>query len=1231
MNNKKNKPKKQRHQYSQDDTDKSNYIFSDDEYPSSKFQLYHKKNKHVPIRKIHKRSEVESLIFDKDILEKVNDVMKKRINIKQSNKNGIDSDDNIVINSSSDESVRLNKTVIKTTSNSDKENIIETSANIHDHDLQLSNNDKKTKKINDSEDGEDENIPLSKIKDKNDTEKPISHEILTSNIHSNFDEAEINDFDDNNSQDEYASQDMVSQNDNNKIKKFRWCICESDTNPQDSVSCGICGNWYHKKCFITTQPYNSNLIDDVDEGDNVCCYCNEDLDMIKKYADGLRSRGININIDVLGMEKSKDTNKVNQTKIVEQSKKKKSLLSSSESDEEEYSKTPSPKNGTNHQHQPQQGSIIKIKPKFLNQYSIQTSQKSSQQETSKTSPTQKVSSSSLSKINTQQASTQAVSKDPYNNFFKEQNSTKATTSANSTSQEKSIRNSLTAAKKKPNQIKLVNFLPEKRSQIKTHTNPISSSSSSLSTNSTKIITPTHTASSLSTNTITTAQSAASTTSTANVSSKCSIDELRSSSKTKLTNALINKKDSDLNSNDLNITNEQIKELVDKIDEELNKAFPNNLAGKYKQKFITIITNVIDQKNHTFYRKILNGTIKPCELAKMESKNMASDDVIEQRKRQDKEEAISYQKFFEKAREEAPRYLLKTTSRGDVVEIESRDFADDSINSSHKDESKNSNKQAASAPSFLDSLLQLPSITATQIENTLKQNTQNELNSTSKMVIQPIASKVSITNKNNIEKKDPNHISSSKRTEPEVEVHSVSKTSKLNDESNQTFSKPPSRPNTPPCLLASPPPPPQQVTTCKSFETNKELSFTDGYHFDKFPDTYIPPISPSTTPVKNNKNELENLLEWEGFIDNLNSKPLYKTKPYVKGNILMYEDKKKLLTKSSFASRVSHQFLKNQQELKLIAPKKRDVHSEIDRILKNNSIEHCFIQFDINESGKSLMILGLDKNPEVVKDARTYETLFIFLQSQQFDLESQVRQQSESGERQKKRQMTIEVSIPTQFSSWIDKFYIFPLHEKPKSEENFNIYKCPIVRNKNRFYGIITSQPIKVKPSSLPCLDENISLSSSSSTTSIKETTNSNLKKRKSNENLENSIQPKKQKVDSENMTLPVNSQPPIPSIQQQQQQQQISKLRDPRLQRNLSVQSNSLIQSNEPSTTVKQTSSSTSISSSSSSISISTGLTPSNSQDKFVYEQANKFLSSILEETKTKSNEKNNNISNNNV
>jgi hypothetical protein len=1181
----KNKPKN-KPQHSRDDTDELNYIFSDDEEPSSKFQLYHSKNKHVPIRKIHKKSDIENLLIDKDLLEKVNDEMKTRSknNTRPSKKNGVDSDDNIVLSSSScDETINRLKKISSNSSN--KENINESSFNSNDD--KSAQDNKKSNKID--SDG-DENIPLSRLKDKNNKEMITDSNLMSSNNRS-YSETD----DDNSFEDEYAFSESFNDN---KGKKNKWCFCECYDH-KDSFMCDVCSKWYHKNCFLTTRPLSQKIIEEIEEIDKgVCCYCNDESDMIKKYADALRSRGLNISSDDLDNQTIEETKKDNQSKVFQKTKtKRNSFTSSSESDND----TNACQNYDNAQ------SIIRIKPfkpKFLNK-------KSQPETTSKIDSSRKDPASSLStKIsnNVPTTSAQAVAKEYTNKFFSDQNSTKktVTTSASHETSHSSIKNS-SVPKQKLNQIRISENLPEKRAHIKSN-NTISAI--------TKTITP-----------IQNSSSATTTSSIIKISNN--INDIRSSLRDKLTNALINKKDSDLNSNDLNITNEQIKELVNKIEEEVFKMYPINTGDKYKKKIIAIITNVKDAKNHTFYRKVLNGTIKPFELAKMESKDMASDDVIEERNRQKKEEAKSLTNFFENAQKEGPPKYLKKTKAGDFyVEQESRDFAcnstnnnDQEDNNNNSDSHRNNNSKESTqqhpnksaAPSLIDKLLQLQSNTLSQIDPSKKINPTIESNQNSKNTTQqPTTSKVFENKTTSLEKIDSSKDNSTKRQVNLTEdvILPANKASKLTESVNEPLKSPP-RPHTPPpplqqqCLMAS---------TSLETETREHITLSETYDLDKFSSEYIPPVSPVSSPDKKNKSA--DLLIWNGFIDNLRHIG-YRTKPYVEGKFILYDKQRRELTNLSFPYRISHEFLKYEKDLIIEESIKKNVYSEIEKIIKDGNREYCFVQFDSTSSGKSLHIPGLRKEIKSCDDLESYENLYLAFQLQNKDASRNV-------------QWITSVKIPGRYKNWIEKIYLFPLNNKDDPNEQMNLqekYKCPIIRDKKRVYGFFASKPIENKQPSIPVssLDENISLSSSSSKNSITDTTNDpNLKKRKPNEDSQDSSESKKQKVDTENETI--NIQQPVPA---QQQQPQISKSRDPRLRKNLLTQSEASNKSNElnePSMPTKQSDSSLSSSSSTISISRIDNLTPSTSQEQAI----SNILNTILTETKVKLNETKSNDNTNN-
>ena len=84
--------------------------------------------------------------------------------------------------------------------------------------------------------------------------------------------------------------------------------------------------------------------------------------------------------------------------------------------------------------------------------------------------------------------------------------------------------------------------------------------------------------------------------------------------------------------------------VDKIEAEFYKHFSNSLKN-YRTQWKSLLFNVQDTKNDTFYLKILTDQkgYMPEDLPKMSNEDMASDEIIEERKRQRQKESILLEK------------------------------------------------------------------------------------------------------------------------------------------------------------------------------------------------------------------------------------------------------------------------------------------------------------------------------------------------------------------------------------------------------------------------------------------------------------------------------------------------------------------------------------------------------------------------------------------------------------
>ena len=98
-----------------------------------------------------------------------------------------------------------------------------------------------------------------------------------------------------------------------------------------------------------------------------------------------------------------------------------------------------------------------------------------------------------------------------------------------------------------------------------------------------------------------------------------------------------------NNNGTQLLPKELDGLVNKIEDEFHIFFNSNEKG-YREKYKAIIMNVIDEKNDSFFLKILHGKIAPKDLPRMKNEDMASDEKIAERQRErekDIERCVDY--------------------------------------------------------------------------------------------------------------------------------------------------------------------------------------------------------------------------------------------------------------------------------------------------------------------------------------------------------------------------------------------------------------------------------------------------------------------------------------------------------------------------------------------------------------------------------------------------------------
>jgi len=148
--------------------------------------------------------------------------------------------------------------------------------------------------------------------------------------------------------------------------------------------------------------------------------------------------------------------------------------------------------------------------------------------------------------------------------------------------------------------------------------------------------------------------------------------------------------------DLKMDLQSITKLVAKIERSLYQKYqqPNK---QYMAKFRQINFNLKDPQNDFFWRKVITGEIGSADLHEMSNMDMASNDLMEARKQQEKEHLDKIKRLEEERQKEALKPTAKITHKGEI-EIENfeeplektNDFgvaSDISLNVSTKEEKK----------------------------------------------------------------------------------------------------------------------------------------------------------------------------------------------------------------------------------------------------------------------------------------------------------------------------------------------------------------------------------------------------------------------------------------------------------------------------------------------------------------------------------------------------------------
>jgi len=121
--------------------------------------------------------------------------------------------------------------------------------------------------------------------------------------------------------------------------------------------------------------------------------------------------------------------------------------------------------------------------------------------------------------------------------------------------------------------------------------------------------------------------------------------------------------------ELKKTEENLEELISNIEEELFNLF-GKVDQKYKTKYRSLLFNIKDPKNLNFFKKIMFTWVTPYQLVRMTADEMASQELSEWRKRENKHQIEMIRKTELDMMNQSKALLMKT-HKGEEI-IESRD-------------------------------------------------------------------------------------------------------------------------------------------------------------------------------------------------------------------------------------------------------------------------------------------------------------------------------------------------------------------------------------------------------------------------------------------------------------------------------------------------------------------------------------------------------------------------------
>ncbi|XP_035215232.1 death-inducer obliterator 1-like, partial [Stegodyphus dumicola] len=142
-----------------------------------------------------------------------------------------------------------------------------------------------------------------------------------------------------------------------------------------------------------------------------------------------------------------------------------------------------------------------------------------------------------------------------------------------------------------------------------------------------------------------------------------------------------------NADDIQMTEDEIRRIAVKIEEELHSLFKDN-SFKYRAKYRSLMFNIKDPRNQGLFRKILTGNIPPDRLVRMSSEELASMELAKWREQENQHLLDMIKRVQLEQQKTGSGLLLKKTHKGEV-EIE-----DDFTNIIEQDVPKLSQKGVA---------------------------------------------------------------------------------------------------------------------------------------------------------------------------------------------------------------------------------------------------------------------------------------------------------------------------------------------------------------------------------------------------------------------------------------------------------------------------------------------------------------------------------------------------------